>query len=84
MSVVLAPYVYPMAMIAQTASVYLTVAATLERYFVVCWPLKSRSICTYGRAKRSLVAVALMALAYNAPRFKEYSYKTRTGKGIFP
>ena len=67
-------------MIAQTASVYLTLATAVERYLVVCWPLKSRSFCTYGRAKRSVFAVVSFATIYNLPRFREYTYKTVFGE----
>ncbi len=34
---------------AQTASVYLTVLVTVERFIVVCHPLKARSLCTTTR-----------------------------------
>ena len=34
------PVVYPVGMIAQTGSVYLTMCVTVERYVAVCLPLK--------------------------------------------
>eukprot|EP00095_Tigriopus_kingsejongensis_P002754 snap_masked-scaffold138_size318692-processed-gene-2.2 protein:Tk02754 transcript:snap_masked-scaffold138_size318692-processed-gene-2.2-mRNA-1 annotation:"fmrfamide receptor" len=70
------PFVYPVGMIAQTASVYLTVTITMERYLVVCMPLKSRSICTYGRAKRCVVLIMTSAIVYNISRFFEYKFET--------
>ncbi|XP_059093766.1 FMRFamide receptor-like isoform X2 [Tigriopus californicus] len=70
------PFVYPLGMIAQTASVYLTVLITLERYFVVCLPLKSRSLCTYGRARRCVVVIMVCSCLYNVPRFFEYKFET--------
>ena len=36
----LMPFVYPLALIAQTGSVYTTLAVTIERYIVICWPLR--------------------------------------------
>ena len=36
------PVVYPVGMIAQTGSVYLTMCVTIERYVAVCLPLKAR------------------------------------------
>jgi len=36
------PFVYPVGMMAQTGSAYMTLGITIERYLVVCWPLKSR------------------------------------------
>lgn len=39
----LAPYIYPLATIAQTASIYLTLMVSLERYVAVCHPLRAVS-----------------------------------------
>lgn len=69
------PFVYPLGLIAQTGSIYLTVTVTVERYVAVCIPLKARSLCTYGRAKIYVLAVALFSVVYNLPRFWEVSYK---------
>ena len=63
-----AAFVYPIAMIAQTASAYLTLAVTIERYLAVCWPLKARHLCTIGRAKMAVASVVGFALVYNIPR----------------
>ncbi|TRY77365.1 hypothetical protein TCAL_06951 [Tigriopus californicus] len=66
------PLVYPMAMTAQTASVYLTVAIAFERYIVVCRPFLSRQVCTLGRSQRCVVAIIICSLLYNITRFFEY------------
>ena len=42
------PYLYAMTMAVQTASVYLTVGITVERYLAVCHPFRAREICTRG------------------------------------
>lgn len=39
----IAPFVFPLAMIAQTASIYLTLMVSLERYVAVCHPLRAVS-----------------------------------------
>ena len=70
------PYVYPVGMAAQTASVYLTVVVTIERYIVVCWALKARSLCTCRRAKLSIIIVCVFSLLYNTSRFAEYNHVT--------
>ena len=62
------PFVYPVALIAQTGSAYLTMSVTVERYLAVCWPLKARSVCTIGRAKTAVGCVAGFAVVYNIPR----------------
>ena len=60
--------VYPLGMIAQTSSTYLTLCITIERYVAVCRPLKVRAICTYSRARTCVLIIGLCALAYNIPR----------------
>nr|XP_053655706.1 FMRFamide receptor-like [Cherax quadricarinatus] len=69
------PFVFPLALIAQTGSVYLTVTVTVERYIAVCRPLRARSLCTYGRAKIYVISVAFFSIIYNFPRFWEVSYE---------
>lgn len=44
-------YAYPIAVISQTATIYLTVSFTVERYIAVCHPLRAASMCTTTRAK---------------------------------
>jgi hypothetical protein len=36
------PFVYPIGLMAQTSSAYLTLCVTIERYVAVCRPLKAR------------------------------------------
>lgn len=62
-------YIYPLALMAQTGTVWSTVAVTVERYVAVCHPLKARSICTYNRARTINVLVTVFAVIYNIPRF---------------
>jgi len=63
--------VYPVGLIAQTGSVYLTLTVTLERYVAVCHPLRARSLCTYGRARIYVLLIVVFAVLYNMPRFFE-------------
>ncbi|XP_040578439.2 FMRFamide receptor [Lepeophtheirus salmonis] len=70
------PFIYPVGLIAQTGSVYLTLTVTMERYIAVCLPLKARSLCTYGRAKVCVVTTVLFAAIYNIPRFFEITRTT--------
>ncbi|XP_022178946.1 FMRFamide receptor [Myzus persicae] len=67
----IAPVVYPIAMVSQTVSVYLTLTVTLERFVAVCHPLRARSLCTYGRARAYVVATIAFAVLYNVTRFLE-------------
>lgn len=67
--------VYPLAMIVQTASVYLTLTVTLERYVAVCHPLRARALCTYGRARFYVIVIIIFSICYNVPRFLEVDLK---------
>lgn len=67
----IATYVFPIAMIVQTASVYITLTVTLERYVAVCHPLRARALCTYGRAKIYVLVCLIFATIYNFPKFFE-------------
>lgn len=80
-----APVVYPVAMISQTVSVYLTLTVTLERFVAVCHPLQARSLCTYGRARAYVVVTVAFAVLYNITRFWEVTVKKcmHTGYGQY-
>lgn len=68
----LLPWVYSVGMVAQTASVYLTVTVTIERYLAVCFPFMARTFCTRGRARKAVLFVISFSLLYNSTRFFEY------------
>ena len=44
-------YIYPLALVAQTATVWLTVSFAVERYIGVQYPLRAASLCTVQRAR---------------------------------
>lgn len=70
----MAPVLFPLAVIVQTASVYLTLCVTLERFVAVCHPLRARSLCTYGRARIYVFVIIIFSVLYNLPRFWEVSH----------
>lgn len=74
----ISPILFPVAMTAQTVSVYLTLTVTLERFVAVCHPLRARSLCTYGRARIYVIVIIIFSLIYNLPRFWEVSYTSYT------
>ena len=65
-------YIYPIALIAQTATIWLTVSFTVERFIAVCHPLKAARMCTIKRAKIVIYGVSIGATLYNIPRWFEY------------
>ncbi|XP_060590729.1 FMRFamide receptor-like [Ruditapes philippinarum] len=70
------PFVYPVALIAQTGTVYTTLAFTVERYIAVCKPLHAANTCTMSRTKRVIVVIFIASIVYNIPRFLEYKTTT--------
>lgn len=65
------PVVFPIATVAQTASVYLTMTVSLERFVAVCHPLRARSLCTYGRARIYVIGIIIFSVVYNLPKLWE-------------
>lgn len=77
----LAPVIFPIALIAQTVTVYLTLTVTLERFVAVCHPLQARSLCTYGRARLYVVLIIIFSTLYNLSRFWEVTVKEQYHTG---
>ena len=63
---------YGLSNIALTGSAYCTLAVTVERYIAICWPFKSMTICTFGKAKNTVIAISAASIIYNIPRFLEH------------
>lgn len=70
------PVVYPLGLMAQTASTYITLTVTLERFVAVCRPLRARSLCTYGRARVYVFIIIVFSVVYNLPRLFEARVKS--------
>ena len=79
-------YIMPLALIAQTASIWVVVLFAVNRYIAVWFPLKSLRLCTTSKVKKQLAFVLLSAVLYNIPRFVEYriEYVSYDGKTYTP
>ncbi|CAH1778608.1 unnamed protein product [Owenia fusiformis] len=66
------PIGYPLTLISQTCTIYITVAFTVERFIAVCHPLQAANMCTIPRAKRVVVTVIFCAVVFNIPRMLEF------------
>lgn len=64
-------YTYPMAFIAQTTTIWLTVLIAASRYVAVCMPYRASAYCTLPVTKRGTLGVVVFAVLYNLPRFFE-------------
>ena len=58
---------------AHTASVYLTLAVTAERYVAVCHPFRARSDFTWKQAGYIVFGITIFAVAFNFSRFWEFN-----------
>ena len=65
------PYIWPVASIAQTCTVWLVVVVTADRYVAICKPLQSPQYSTMSRVRAMVGAVWVFAVLYNLPRFFE-------------
>lgn len=69
---ILFPYLHPSAVTFQVTSIWLTLAFTVDRYIMICHPFKAESMCSVGRARKVIVAVYILGVLFNIPRFLEY------------
>jgi len=65
-------YIYPVATIAQTVTIWITVSFTVERYIAVCHPLKASRMCTISKARKIIGLVVILSFLYNFSRWFEY------------
>jgi len=74
---------YPMSAVAFCASIYMTLAVTVERYIAVCRPHQYRTISqTMSNTKRLLVyivPVTVLSFALNIPKFMEVTLTQNNG-----
>ena len=64
-------YGLPLAFMAQTATIWVTVLVGVNRYVSVCKPYQAPRLCTVAQAKKQLAIVLLFAILYNVPKFFE-------------
>jgi len=66
-------YFWPILCVAQTASVWLTVLISTERYFAICSPLTlGRLSGRIRNVKVAIGAIISLSIAFNVPKFFEY------------
>jgi len=63
-------YLWPVASIGQTVTIWTVLLVTVDRYVAVCRPFDTR-MRTVDRAKKLFVGVVVAAVVYNIPRFFE-------------
>ena len=63
--------VWPLAYIAQMATVWITVIIALNRYIAICRPFQAPKLCTMAKTRIQLILLGLFIIIYNIPRFLE-------------
>lgn len=51
----------------------MTFLISFERYIAVCHPLKAKSFCTKARTKATIIAIVVLSVLYNIPKYFEIS-----------
>lgn len=69
----LSKFCFPVALMAEHGTIYLTILVTLNRYFSVCRPYEVSDLCSKRTARQHIAIVAAFAILYNLPRFFEYN-----------
>ena len=62
-------YLLPTILVAKTAAIWVVVLVAVNRYIIVCLPLKAAQWCTISKVKKQLAVVLIAAILYNIPRF---------------
>ena len=65
--------VWPILMMTQMSTVWLTVLVSIERYIAICYPLKSAFMCTLPKVRRCVLAIFFFSILYNIPRYFEHT-----------
>lgn len=68
-------YTLPFGYMAQTCSIYCTVAAAVDCYINVCWKSMRGRYCTEKTAKRILGAIIVGSILYNSLRFPQFNLR---------
>lgn len=62
---------FAMSHVAQTGSVYITVAVTFERYLAVLYPKRAKVMCTHDRTVLTIALVIGFAILFNCTKYFE-------------
>ena len=65
-------YLYPCMNIAWTASIFLTVLMSFERFLGICYQNAAKKFCTQKKTMIYIFAIFICSCVYNIPRFYEY------------
>ena len=61
----------------KTATIWVTVLVAVNRYIIVCRPLRASQWCTISKVKIQLAVVLVLAVVSNIPRLIQYQVNIR-------
>ena len=64
-------YLYPTILLTKTAAIWVVVLVAMNRYIIVCLPLRAPRWCTLSNVQIQLAVVLIAAVVYNIPKFAE-------------
>ncbi|KAL3114961.1 hypothetical protein niasHT_011397 [Heterodera trifolii] len=76
------PLMYSLMTMAQTTSVWMTVAMSLHRFVGVCFPYQSGTVLATRNVKSLIVGILFVAIFFNGCRFFEVSFQVCRMKPI--
>ena len=62
---------FPTILLTKTAAIWVVVLVAMNRYIIVCLPLRAPRWCTLSKVKIQLAVVLIAAVVYNIPKFAE-------------
>lgn len=65
-------YTWPVVLIAQMASIWMTVLISAERFIAICAPLRAPRPGQKNKIKRIILLIAACSVVFNVPRFFEF------------
>ncbi|CAH1774061.1 unnamed protein product, partial [Owenia fusiformis] len=75
-------YVLPVGWTAQTGTIWMATAVTVDRFIIVSRPFKAYRMCTNTNAKRTVVVISVIAVLFNIPRWIHYQYVAFNSGGL--
>ncbi|GFO24119.1 FMRFamide receptor-like [Plakobranchus ocellatus] len=70
------PYAHYVFQVAVCVTAWLTVSVSMDRYVSVCYPSRSRDICTIPRARTVVISVFIIMLLLSIPSVFRYRFET--------
>ena len=64
-------YLYPTILLTKTAAIWVVVLVAINRYIIVCLPLRATQWCSVSKVKIQLAVVLIVAVLYTIPKYAE-------------